>query len=75
MLLVFVALSLLAHGILILDGASSCNVSPAIAGNGAPIFAALPDKDSGDGEAPARVSPGRMPKRRRKARLKALSEL
>jgi hypothetical protein len=37
MLLVFVALSLPAHGILTLDRASSCNVSPAIAGNGAPI--------------------------------------
>jgi hypothetical protein len=35
--LMFVALSLPAHGILTLDGASSCNVSPAIAGNGAPI--------------------------------------
>jgi len=37
MLLVFVALSLPAPGILTLDGASSCNVSLAIAGNGAPI--------------------------------------
>jgi hypothetical protein len=37
MLLAFVALSLRAPGILTLDGASSCNVSPAIAGNGAPI--------------------------------------
>jgi len=37
MLLVFVVLSLPAPRILTLNAASSCNVSSAIAGNGAPI--------------------------------------
>jgi hypothetical protein len=41
----------------------------------AAYLAALPDKDSADRGTPARVSPGRTPKRRWKARLKALSEL